>query len=586
MKMRWLAAALLFAPGPAAAQDQLPAGRLEFRTASIEFRQDGTFTIETLMEGVGTLRFAGEWMAGSGETVFSAFEVASGHALLEQSGSTLDGCAAPGRYRHVVNGNRVRFAVIDDACAPRALVLDQSRWSPPGEANTVPPRTLVRTAFHQTVALPSAAPAEGSWPSFRGSEASGVADGQNLPDRWGGESREHILWQTPIPGLAHSSPIVWADRLFVTSAISSRGDATFKIGPYGGGDAADDRSRHRWMLYALDVATGRILWDATAHEGEPRDKRHVKSTYASATPATDGRVVVAWFGSQGLHAYTVDGQALWKVDMGRVNVGAFPVTIEWGPASSPVIWEDLVIVQMDTNDDSLIVALSLRTGEEVWKTERAEPSSWSTPTVLTHGGRAELVVNGTNYARGYDPRTGKERWRIARGSPIAIPAPVEADGLVVIASGGYGSARALIAIRPGASGELPTTPQPGDPSLAWDRSGRGPFMSTPLAYRGLLYVLAGNGVLDAYDVGSGEDVYRARVPNPGSGYSASPVAADGKIYLANEDGAIAVVEAGRAFRHIATNEMGEPVMATPALSRGVMFVRGMRSVFAVGRRTP
>jgi hypothetical protein len=197
-------------------------------------------------------------------------------------------------------------------------------------------------------------------------------------------------------------------------------------------------------------------------------------------------------------------------------------------------------------------------------------------------------VNGANFARGYDPRTGTERWRVATGSPIATPTPIDAGGLAIVSSGGVGSPRPIVAVRQGALGVL----APADPAataerpsgLAWSVKRRGSFTTTPLAYRGLVYVLANNGVLDAYEVQTGAEVYRARVPQIGSGFSASPVAADGKIYLSNEDGTIAVVGADRTFRHIAINDMGEPIMATPALSRGVLFVRTMNTVFAIGRK--
>lgn len=397
-----------------------------------------------------------------------------------------------------------------------------------------------------------------------------------------------ILWRTGIPGLAHSSPIVWGHRLFVTSAISSRGAATFKTGSYDGGDASDDTSSQRWVVYALDAADGRILWEQSAYEGAPRDKRHVKSTYASSTPATDGRVVVAWFGSQGVYAYTVEGKPLWSVNVDKLNIGAAEsAEIEWGPASSPVIWNGLVFLQADTRDDSFVVALSVETGEQVWKTEREEAPSWSTPTIVTTSNGAELVVNGSNFVRGYDPRTGEERWRVASGSPIATPTPVKAGDLSIVASGGLGSTRPIVAVRHGASGEQIPGSDAGTanaPSgLAWSITGRGPFTPTPLVYQGVLYVLANNGVFDAYDVDTGTQIFRVRVPQIGSGFSASPVAADGKIFLANEDGSIAVVAAGRSFRHLAINELDEPIMATPALSRGVIFVRGQNSIFAIGR---
>ena len=370
----------------------------------------------------------GTWKYQSGAIELAGHNIVAGAELLKAMSVPLDGCATAGQYRFEVNGTQLRLSVIGDACAPRLMFLDRSRWAPPGEPNLAPPRTVTRTMFDAAVRLPRAADRSGNWPSFRGPQAAGVADGQQLPDSWNGQKGENILWRTSIPGLGHSSPIVWGDRLFVTSAISSRAGATFKTGPYNGADASDDTSSHQWVLYALDIASGRIVWQKTAYEGQPRDKRHVKSTYASSTPATDGRVVVAWFGSQGLHAYTVEGTPLWKVDLGRVSVGAAEAAaIEWGPASSPVIWEGLVIVQVDTRDDSFLIALSVDTGEQVWKTNRDDIASWSSPTVVTTAKGAELIVNGGNFARGYDPRTGSERWRIASGSPIAAPTPIGAE---------------------------------------------------------------------------------------------------------------------------------------------------------------
>ena len=584
---RWRSSFLLSAilltsvPAPAhiGAQDsRIPSGRLVFRASSLEFRPEGTFQLHTVLEGIGDVRATGTWKYQSGAIELGAHELVAGAELLK-GWVPADGCGTAGQYRFEVNGTQLRLTAMRDACAPRRMFLDKTRWAPPGAPNLAPPRTVTRTMFNAAVRLPAASDRSGSWPSFRGPQAAGVADEQHLPDRWDVKTGENVLWRTNIPGLAHSSPIVWGDRVFVTSAISSRAGATFKTGPYDGGDASDDTSPHQWVLYALDTASGRIVWQKTAYEGAPRDKRHVKSTYASSTPATDGRVVVAWFGSQGLHAYTVDGTPLWKVDLGRVSVGAVEAAaIEWGPASSPVIWDGLVIVQVDTQEDSFLVALSAATGEQVWKTDRDDIPSWSSPTVVTTAKGAELIVNGGNFARGYDPRTGKERWRVATGSPIATPTPIGAGGMSIVTSGGLASSRPVVAVRHGADGLVD-----GAPKAAWSLRNRGPFTPTPLAYRGLLYVLANNGVLDAYDVQTGAEVFRARVPEIGSGFSASPIAADGKIYLSNEDGGIAIVVADRTFRHVATNDMGEPIMATPALSRGVLFVRTMNGVFAIKR---
>jgi outer membrane protein assembly factor BamB len=462
-----------------------------------------------------------------------------------------------------------------------AQAIGQSRQD--AEKPVAAERRIVRTAAPRNGPLPEPASAAGSWPSFRGPSASGVADGQRLPDRWGGASATNILWRTPIPGLAHSSPIVWGDTIFVTTAISSRKDATFKPGLYGDGDASDDRSVHRWMLYAIDKHTGRIRWERVAHEGVPRNKRHIKSTYASATPATDGRILVAWFGSEGVHAFDVNGEPLWRVDLGRVDMGAYDVPdYEWGPASSPILWNGLVILQCDTQADSFVLALDARTGETVWMTMRDELPSWGSPTVAMTAGGAELVTNASNFIRGYDARTGRELWRLGGSSRITAPTPIVADGLIVVASG-RAPERPIFAVRPGSRGDLTLPPErTSSAAVAWSWIARGSYMPTPLAYDGLLYVLANNGVLDAYEIATGREVYRQRLPLVGSGFSASPVAADGKIYLSNEDGEMLVVRAGRTFEHIATNSMGELLMATPALSGGVMYVRGASSLFAIG----
>jgi outer membrane protein assembly factor BamB len=546
----------------------LPSGPLAFGAFTAEFRQDGTFTIA----GTDWPAMAGTWKAAAGDIEL-------------QLSQPVRDCTSAGRYRYQRSGSRVSFAVISDACTPRRMVLDGSSWRAAGEAETAPARRIERTPASPLPRLPAPSPARGAWPSFRGPHASGVADGQQLPDRWDPKTGEHILWRTPIPGLAHSSPIVWGDRVFVTTAISADASATFKPGLYGDGDASADRSRQRFVLYAIDTRSGRILWERTAAEGEPRNKRHIKNTYASATPVTDGRLVVAWFGSEGVHAYDVNGAFRWKVDLGRVDMGAYNIpTFEWGPASSPIIWEDLVILQCDTQADSFLLALDAETGRTAWKTDRDELPSWGTPTVIDTPNGAELVTNASNFIRGYDPRTGEERWRLGRSSKITAPTPIAAGGLAIVASG-RAPERPIYAVRPGARGDI--TPAAGETvsaGVAWSRTGRGSYMPTPLAYQGLLYVLANNGVFDAYDLATGTEIYRERAPHLGSGFSASPVAADGRIYLSGEDGDIVVLAAGREFRHIGTNSMGELLMATPALSNGVLFVRSARSLTAIGRR--
>jgi len=545
----------------------VPTTPLHYGFFTLKLSPDGTFALQ----GEGWPTFNGSWKANKDELTVTT--------------PTVQDCGGVGRYRFRVDGTRFRFALIDDGCVPRRMILHDSTWLPEGDKPAIPARNIVRTGGDATVRLPSAAASTGSWPSFRGLNASGVADGQHLPDKWNGTTGESILWRTPIPGLAHSSPVVWGDRIFVTSAISSRPGATFKRGLYGDGDASDDHSRHQWVLYAIDKRTGKIAWQRIAFDGEPGNKRHIKSTYASASPATDGRVVVAWFGSQGVYAYDTNGAPLWKVDLGHVDMGAYDIpSYEWGPASSPIIWNGLVLLQCDTQADSFVLALDAATGKTVWKTDREELPSWGTPTVIAIGNRAELVTNAAKYIRGYDARTGKELWRLGGSSKITAPTPILAGGLIIVASGRRPE-KPIFAVRPGAQGDLTLDKdRDSSPAVAWSKTARGPYMPTPLAYGGILYSLNNDGIFDAYEVETGKEIYRQRLDPVGSGFSASPVAADGRVYLSNEDGEMLVVAAGRQFRLIGTNTMGEPLMATPALSDGVMYVRSASTLFAIGSR--
>jgi outer membrane protein assembly factor BamB len=496
-------------------------------------------------------------------------------------------CAGAARYVVRLDGRHVTFSLVSDACVERRMILDRSEWRPAGETVVVPERRIARTVVPGSHRLPRAAAATGSWPSFRGPQASGVADDQGLPPAWDVRTGENVLWKVAVPGLAHSSPVIWGGRVFVTSAVSSRADASFRPGLYGDGDASADRTRHRFVVSAFDKRTGARLWERVAWEGEPLDKRHVKSTYASASPATDGRVVVAWFGSQGVHAFDVEGNPLWSVDLGRLDLGAYDLpSFEWGPASSPVLWNGRVLLQCDTQADSFVLALDAATGETLWKAQRDELPSWGTPTVAQTAHGPELVTNASNFIRGYDPASGRELWRLGKSSKITAPTPVFADGLFVVASG-RAPERPIFAVRPGARGDLTlAADQTSSEAIAWSRTGRGSYMPTPLAYRGVLYVLANNGVFDAYDLRSGQELYRQRLADVGSGFSASPVAADGRVYLSSEDGDVLVIAAGREFQQLARIPMGELLMATPALSEGALYVRSSQSLFAIGAKQP
>ena len=426
--------------------------------------------------------------------------------------------------------------------------------------------------------------ASSNWPSFRGPFASGVADGQNLPDKWNIADGTNVKWRAAIPGLAHSSPIVWGDTLFVTTAISSRPDATFKPGLYGEGTSSEDQSAQQWKLYAFDKNSGKIIWERIAFEGPPREKRHIKNTYASATPATDGNVVIAFFGSQGLYAFDMKGTLLWSKDLGVLYTGAYNAPeFEWGNASSPIIYGNKVIVQCDTSKESFVAAVDVKTGKTIWKTVHEELPSWSTPTIYPGKDRVMLVTNAPNFIRGFDPETGDEIWRLGGSSKITAPTPVFADGLIVVVSGRRPEAPIFV-IRPPLIGDI-TLPagKTSSQSVVWSRQQRGSYMPTPLIYGDYLYVLQNQGLFDCYNLATGEEVYRERIPHNGSGFSASPVGSDGKIFLSSEDGDVFVVKAGRRFSIIAQNSIGEPVMATPAISGGKLFVRGQHNVFAIGR---
>jgi outer membrane protein assembly factor BamB len=547
----------------------LPSQSLKFGAFVARFDPGGTFSVE----GQGWPPLKGNWKT-NGAVIELTISGGPG------------GCDAAGRYDYRVtdNGKNVNFTLISDDCVVRRMIVDGSNWTPAAEPKAVASRQITRVAGSR-LSLRASDHQSGSWPSFRGPEASGIAEKQNLPDRWDVKTRENVLWQTPIPGLAHSSPVVWGDRIFVTSAVSSDPKATFKPGLYGDGDASKDRSPQRWMIYAIDKTSGKIVWERIAHQGVPLEKRHIKSTYANSTPATNGRMIVAWFGSEGVHAYDVNGKFLWKVDLGRIDLGAYDIpTYEWGPASSPIIWNDLVILQCDTQTDSFLLALDAATGKTVWKTDRDELPSWGTPTIATTANGPVLVTNASKFIRGYDPRTGKELWRLGGSSKITAPTPIYNDGLFVVASG-RGPERPIFVVRPDAHGDLTLAEgKTASDTVVWSRTGRGSYMPTPLAYDGILYVLGNSGTFDAYNLKTGAELYRQRLPTIGSGFSASPVAADGKIYLSNEDGEMLVVAAGDKFNHLATNSIGELLMATPALSDGVLYVRSSASLFAIGHK--
>ena len=311
------------------------------------------------------------------------------------------------------------------------------------------------------------------WPSFRGANAAGVADGKPTPVTWNAPANENVLWKTPIPGVAVSSPIVWGDRVFVSTAVSSDPNVGIRTGLYGDVEPVADQSPHTWRLIALDKQSGKVLWDRVAHEGVPKTKRHPKSSQASPTPVTDGQHVIVSFGSEGLYAYDLDGKLLWTQDLGVLNAGwFFDPDYEWGIGSSPIIWKNLVIVQCDIQKGSFIAAFDVATGKQAWRTAREEIPSWSTPTVVESNGHAELVTQATTFTRGYDPATGKELWRLSGNSEIAIPTPIAGPGFVIVTNG-YRGVQPIFAIKPGATGDITLkTDQTKSDFIAWSTTKR------------------------------------------------------------------------------------------------------------------
>jgi outer membrane protein assembly factor BamB len=429
------------------------------------------------------------------------------------------------------------------------------------------------------VYLPGIARAQ-NWPAFRGANASGVADGAKPPVTWNADKSRNILWTTAIPGLSHSSPIVWGNQVFLITAISGDSKAGFNAKAKGIG-LADDSVKHTWRIYSLDKLSGHVLWEKTAYEGVPRAKRHVKATQANSTPVTNGKYLVALFGSEGLDCYDLSGKLLLKKDLGVLNPGLWDdSTSSWGHASSPVIYRDLVIVQADGHKQSFIAAFNLHDGKQAWRVERGEITSWTTPTIHEARGRTELIVNGGRFIRGYDPLTGIELWRFAdNDTQVKMQAPVVAHGLIYI-TGGYPPGRSMYAFRSGAVGDISLKPgQETNDFIAWSSSKGSPYTPTPIIYGDLFYTCADNGVLSAYDARTGRAVYQERLP---SSFSASPIAADGMLYLGSEDGDVFVVRAGPKFELLATNPMGKALMATPAISDGMLIVRTADHVYAVG----
>ena len=430
----------------------------------------------------------------------------------------------------------------------------------------------------------AAAESDANWPQFRGPAARGVLDDMNVPLTWDAATGTNIKFKVRIPGLAHSSPIVWGERVYLTSAVSNNPDPYLRTGLYGESPDHPEEIIHYFRLFCLDKRTGKLIWEKTAHSGIPKVKRHIKSSHANPTPATDGKHVIAFFGSEGLYCYNPEGELLWKQDLGYLDSGALDAAeIQWAFGSSPIIYEKLVVVQCDVNNQSFVAAFDLETGKEVWRTLRDEVPTWGTPTVHKSGKRTQVIVNGYRHLGGYDLTTGAELWRMRGGGDIPVPTPYVAHELIFITNA-HGPGMPIFAIRTNAQGDISLQgDQTSNQYIAWSRPKRGSYMPTTIVYGDHLYVGNDRGILTCYQAQTGEQHFRVRLAGGQAAYSASPVASDGKIYFTGEDGDIHVIKAGTEYKLLASNSMGEPCLATPALSDGMIFVRTSKHLFGIGR---
>ena len=439
---------------------------------------------------------------------------------------------------------------------------------------------LVISLIALGVSVAAAQPTDGNWPQFRGHQAAGVAEGHSLPLRWDVKTGENIRWRAEVPGLGLSSPVIWGDKLFLTTAVSTVDPGDLRTGRYGDIDSVDDQSEHTWKVLCYDKDTGELFWERDLHHGVPAVKRHLKSSHANATVATDGERLVVFFGSEGLYCLDLEGTVLWSHDFGVLDAGYFRVPeAQWEFGNSPVIHDGQVVVLADVQQGGFLAVHRLKDGKQRWRVERRDVPTWGAPLVVDTGERTQVVVNGYKHAGSYDFETGEELWRVDGGGDIPVPTPIYADGLFVLTNS-HGDLSPVYAVRSGQRGTLTLSNDRAE-GLAWVVRRQGSYMQTPLLFGGLLYVSRWNGILVCLRPWTGDMVYRQRVA-PGA-FTASPVAGDGKIYLANEDGDVYVVGSGEEFALLATNKLNEPVLATPAISEGVLYFRTKDSLIAIGQ---
>lgn len=419
------------------------------------------------------------------------------------------------------------------------------------------------------------------WPSYRGYFAAGYMDDTSLPDSFNIETSYNIKWNISIPGLGLSCPVIWDDHVFITTAVSDQDTEGYRTGLYGDIEPVADSSEHVWKVYCIDKTTGNIVWEQDAYRGIPQVKRHPKSSHANTTVATDGSRVVAFFGSEGLYCYSVDGELLWKRDFGLINSEWHIVDgAQWEFSSSPIIFQDKVIIQADAKNTAFVAVLDLETGETIWRKERNEIPGWATPNIYFDGEKARVAINGYQHTGGYDLETGEEIWKMSGGGDIPVPTPVVWKNLIYFNSA-HGRHAPLMAIRNSVTGEIPYPDNesvPGD-AFEWFYDRGGAYMTSVVVYDSLLYRLRWNGNLACYDARTGALKYDYTV-NPSS-FIACPVISDDRIYMVSEDGDLYIAQTGEAYKLLKKIPLGEPSLVTPGITDGMLILRTASRLIAV-----
>lgn len=425
-------------------------------------------------------------------------------------------------------------------------------------------------------AVPAVVHAEDNWPQFRGPGSSGVgADHPGLPEVW--SATRNVTWKIPIPGMGWSCPVVWGERIFLTSVLNTTESEEPQKGLYFGGERGDATTEHKWVVYCIDRNSGDILWERVAHQGVPPGGRHIKNTFASETPAVDGDRVYAYFGNTGLFAFTHEGELVWSRNWPAVRIQA-----NWGTASSPVLHEGKLIVVNDNEDQSYLEVLDSKTGETIWRKDRDEKSNWSTPFVWVNDLRTEIVTPGSGTVRSYD-LDGNLLWTLKGMSKITVGTPFAGEGLLYITSGFVmDKNRPVYAVRPGASGDISIEEgKSSNEFIAWSQPKAAAYIPSALLYDGLLYVLLDGGFLACYDAKTGEEVYDRTRLRKGGNYTVSPWAYNGRVFCLSEDGDATVVKAGPNFEILGVNDVGEFSMSSPAIAGGSLFLRSAEHLYRI-----